>query len=307
VSIVERLDEKSKPILCVAGFLLIVVVGLIDFLTGYEVGFSIFYVLPISLITWVAGPRIGIASAVFSAAVWLSAEITTGNTYSSALVPVWNTAIRLTFFVLITRLLAALRSALQRENELARIDHLTGAVNSRFFYLLAQREMDRFQRFRSPFTLVYLDLDNFKGVNDRFGHSAGDAVLVEVVDSIRNQIRKTDLIARLGGDEFVLLLPATEQAAARSVISKIRRRLAEEMQRNRWPVTCSIGVLTCLAAPQSIDELVRMADELMYAAKNEGKDRVRYSEYSRPECELGPQRVETASDASPGADARAQR
>jgi diguanylate cyclase (GGDEF)-like protein len=212
--------------------------------------------------------------------VWLVADVASGNLYSYPLVPVWNTLIRFIFFIITTLLISELRKAKEREGELARLDYLTGAVNSRFFYELAQREIDRSQRYQHPFTLAYIDLDNFKAVNDQFGHATGDQILRTLVSSARGFIRKTDTFARLGGDEFVLLMPETSQESAQSVISRLQSGLLEEMRQNNCPVTFSIGVLTCQAAPPTPNELVKMADNLMYSVKNDGKNAVKYATYA---------------------------
>jgi diguanylate cyclase (GGDEF)-like protein len=92
-------------------------------------------------------------------------------------------------------------------------------------------------------------------------------------------MRKTDICARLGGDEFALLLPETDQEFARQAISKIQAELLKEMGQNHWPVTFSMGVLTCQVAPPSTDELVKMADDLMYQVKRGGKNGIKYSTY----------------------------
>ena len=170
---------------------------------------------------------------------------------------------------------------MQRESELAHIDYLTGAINMRFFYELAGIEIDRFQRYGHPFTLCYIDLDDFKTVNDKFGHATGDLVLSIVADSIKKQIRKTDIFARLGGDEFALLLPETSADAARVAISKIRVEFLKQMQQSNWPVTFSMGVLTCNLHPVSVEELVRQADEVMYQSKDSGKNIIKYSAYKK--------------------------
>jgi diguanylate cyclase (GGDEF)-like protein len=262
------------------GFTLIVAIGCIDFLIRYEIGLSVFYVLPIALITWFTSRWFGIAASLTSALVWFSADVASKGAYLHPLILGWNTLIRLTFFVIITFLLAALRKAAQRERELARLDYLTGAVNPRFFFQLAHVEIDRLQRYRHPFTLAYIDLDNFKTVNDRLGHATGDQVLRTVVSAVKKNIRRTDSVARLGGDEFALLLPETNQESACVVLSKIQEDILEEMRINNWPVTVSVGVLTCPVAPPSTDALVSMADDLMYSVKRDGKNGVKYSTYA---------------------------
>jgi diguanylate cyclase (GGDEF)-like protein len=97
------------------------------------------------------------------------------------------------------------------------------------------------------------------------------------VQYTQTSLRKTDIVARLGGDEFAILLPETGQAAAAAFFSRIQKGLLEEMQKDGWPVTFSIGVLTCLEAPRSIDEVIRLADDLMYSVKRDGKNAVTYS------------------------------
>ena len=253
-----KLEKQNKPLLIFLSFIAIGAIGIIDFLTGYELAFSVFYVLPISLVTWLTNRRFGILVSLTSAFVWLAADMATRHPYSNSFILVWNTLIRCAFFVIITMLLCALKRALHRESELARTDHLTGAVNLRYFYELAQMEIDRLQRYGHPFTLAYIDFDEFKAINDQFGHAAGDHVLYTVVSSIKTHMRKTDICARLGGDEFALLLPETDQEFARLAISKIQAELLKEMRQNHWLITFSMGVLTCQVAPQSTDELVKI-------------------------------------------------
>ena len=113
-------------------------------------------------------------------------------------------------------------------------------------------------------------------MNDQWGHKTGDKLLCAVVDRAKSQLRGTDTIARLGGDEFVLLLPETDHVAAKMVIPKIHNILTDEMRLNGWPVTFSIGVLTCLDAQIPMDELVKRADGLMYFVKRNGKDAIAY-------------------------------
>lgn len=262
------------------GFVLTGLIGIVDFLTGYELAFSVFYVLPVAIVTWLTGRWLGVVTSIIGALVWFGADVATGHSYSYPLIPVWNTFIRLAFFVIITLLLSALRRATEREKEFARVDNLTGALNPRFFYGLAQMEINRFQRYEQPFTLAYIDLDNFKSVNDHFGHSTGDQVLRIVVSSVKNNLRKTDVIARLGGDEFALLLPETDEESARFALSKVQKGLLEEMRKGDWPITFSIGSLTCIAAPETTEKLVSMADELMYSVKHTSKNAIKYSIYA---------------------------
>jgi diguanylate cyclase (GGDEF)-like protein len=281
MNLLEILEKQGNPYyVLAAAFTLTGIIGVVDFLTGYEIALSLFYVLPVALVTWLTSRRFGLVTSLAGAIVWFWADVASGHPYPHPLIPVWNTIIRFGFFVIIALLLSALRKAMERERELARRDNLTGAMNSRFFYDLAQMEIDRFQRYEHPFTLAYIDLDNFKAVNDQFGHPAGDQVLRTVVNSAGKYLRKTDVFARLGGDEFVLLLPETNEESARVALSKIQDGFIEEMRLGNWPITFSIGVLTCSAAPHTTEELVMMADKLMYSVKRDGKNAIKYATYA---------------------------
>lgn len=275
------LEKKSKLFCIVIGVALIGLIGFVDFLTGYELAFSVFYVIPISLTTWFVGQRVGLVTSLVGAFVWVSADIAAGHPYSHPYIPIWNTIIRLAFFVLITILLSSMRRAAEREKELARIDYLTGAANSRFFYELVLAEIYRLNRYGHPFTLAHIDLDDFKNVNDQFGHSIGDQVLRTIVNTARKHLRKTDLVARLGGDEFALVLPETDQKSARDVLPKIQCYILAEMQQCNWPITLSIGVLTCSNdMPLTTVELVSKVDDLMYSVKRNGKNAIIYSTFA---------------------------
>jgi diguanylate cyclase (GGDEF)-like protein len=277
MNIIANPEKHGKPFWAITGLVLIAGIGCVDYLTGYEIAFSLFYLIPIFLVTWFAGRSLGVAASIMGAIVWLAADLASGHPYSSPAIYYWNTTIRFGFFIIVTLLLSALRKAHDQEMELARRDNLTGAVNGRFFSELVQLEINRSQRYGHPFTLAYIDLDNFKSVNDQFGHSMGDQVLSAIVKHARDHMRRTDVVARLGGDEFAFLLPETDQAAAQVAIEKIQTSLLDEMRRNNWPVTFSIGVLTCTNIPQTSDRLVKLADDLMYSVKNNGKNGIRYS------------------------------
>ena len=220
MSIQNRIEKWNKPILIIIGFVLTIGLGLIDYITGYEYSFSLFYLIPISFVVWFTGKRYGIALSVVSALAWLASDYLSGNHYSHPFIFFWNTAIRFGFFIIVTLLMAALHKALEHERHLSRTDGLTGAVSSDFFHVLLQAEINRSMRYSHPYTLAYIDLDNFKKVNDLEGHHMGDKVLSTVVRAIRNEIRKTDIIARLGGDEFAILFLETDTLTAGSIVAK---------------------------------------------------------------------------------------
>jgi diguanylate cyclase (GGDEF)-like protein len=279
---VKVVEGIYKPIWIAGGVLLLCGVGILDYLTGYELSFSLFYLIPIAILTWITNGKIGILISLISAGIWLIADISAGSSYSRLVIYIWNATIRLGFFLL-TVLLLRLGKALEREKALSRTDFLTGAVNNRFFYDLAQREIDRSIRYPHPITVAFIDVDNFKTINDQFGHSTGDKVLEAIASSIQQHLRKTDIVARIGGDEFAILLPEAGADNAQKIISKMQRILLGEMHRNNWAVTFSIGVSTFNTPPASVDEMLNLADKEMYAAKNKGKNNISYmNDSNRP-------------------------
>ena len=198
--------------------------------------------------------------------------------YSHPIAFWWNTIVRFASFVIVAQTLAALRQAAERERELARTDSLTGVRNRRFFYEAFELEAGRARRYASPFTVALLDVDHFKGVNDRFGHSAGDMVLRDIARTLQHNVRRSDVVARLGGDEFALLFPQTDSRAAESALRKLAEQLTAAMEAGGWPVTFSIGAVTCTGASCEAEELLRYADELMYGIKRDGSDGVGVAE-----------------------------
>jgi diguanylate cyclase (GGDEF)-like protein len=265
-----------------SSLLLVLLLGVIDYVTGPEIAFSAFYLLPISSAAWFVGRRPAFAIAAVSALGWLLADITQ-EVYSQPWIPYWNMATRLAVFVLTGHLLTALRAALTIEQALSRRDSLTGAVNSRHFYELAGIELERSRRYQHPFTLAYIDLDNFKAVNDHSGHTAGDQVLITVVSTLTAHLRATDGVARLGGDEFAVLMPETGPEAAQSATAKLQACLLDAMHTAGWPVTFSIGVQTFQAPPESVDAIIKMADSLMYTVKHNSKNAIRCAVYPQGE------------------------
>lgn len=267
-----RLDRQLKPLVLAIMLLVVGLLGWIDYLTGIEISFSVFYFLPVAGATWFVSRRAGVAAAGASAATWLLADLYGGHTYPSALIGMWNTTARLLSFLVLAGLLGALRRAYQHEMHLARSDALTGAWNRRRFFELLELEIGRARRSGRVFTIVHFDIDGFKAVNDLMGHGEGDRVLRATVEATERSLRASDVLARLGGDEFAILLPETQAEAARIAVAKVQASLMEEMGQRQWPVSFSLGVLTCLDPPATPDELVRRVDALTYAAKNGGKN-----------------------------------
>jgi len=276
----EAANRVSKPVWIGLGLILLGGVAFLDYITGIELSFSLFYLLPISLIAWTVSERFGLVIAFLSSGIWLAVDFWSGTRYSLEFAYIWNAVVRLGFFMLPVFMIR-LNRAMEHEKALARTDFLTGALNTRFFHELAEMEINRSVRYQRPFTIAFIDVDNFKTINDTFGHTEGDTVLRAITESMQAHLRKTDIVARVGGDEFVVLLPETNQQTAPIVISNMQQALVQEMNENGWPVTFSIGVLTLTAPQLSVDEMLGRADQLMYAVKNGGKNNIHY--VSHPE------------------------
>lgn len=251
-------------------------VGVADYFSGPELSFSLFYTGPIMLATWYGKKRDGLVIVFISAVIWLLAEISFGREYSHPLTLLWNAIVRFAFFLLVMGLLLALRDKMQVLSNLASTDPLTGLVNRRFFLEQLERECTRVRRYPEVFSVAYLDLDNFKYVNDSLGHAVGDELLQCVGNVISSSLRQTDLAARLGGDEFAVFFPAMKEENARQVLEKLQHNLLVAMNERQWPVTFSIGVVTYLQPLSKIRDMVKKADDLMYQVKKSGKNNIRY-------------------------------
>lgn len=275
--VVEHIGRQNRSVSLTAGIIGVALVAAADYLTGDEGAFGLFYLLPVTFVVWFVGERAGIGISCVSALAW---HIANNAAFANPLILYWNSATRLGFFIVVAFLLSRLKNALERESALSRTDFLTGAFNSRAFSEVGMAEILRARRHGRPFTVVYIDLDNFKTVNDTLGHSVGDTLLRQVVDTLKRNVRATDLVARLGGDEFAVLLPETNGDSAKALVSKLREYLLSEMQKDGWPVTFSVGVLTYVSPPGNVDEMIRVADVLMYEVKKNGKNAIRHSTYA---------------------------
>lgn len=273
------LANQPKWVLLGIGSVALILIGVGDyFASNRMLEFSVFFVLPVSFLTWFVDQRAGLAGSGCSAGIILTSALNSPRQAFGHQVAYWNSLIWLAFFLLITFLVAHLKVLHVRERELARVDDLTKVATRLALYEFAEVELKRARRLRLPMTLAYIDLDSFKEVNDRSGHAAGDRVLITVARYMRKSIRQTDLVARMGGDEFALMLPNTGTDAALAVLDKLMTTLSRSMRLNRWPVTFSVGVVTFLNPPGSVDQMVQRADEIMYSVKQGGKNHLRQEE-----------------------------
>jgi diguanylate cyclase (GGDEF)-like protein len=161
--------------------------------------------------------------------------------------------------------------------ELATTDSLTGLRNRRYFMETASQEFERSRRYQIPLSLLMLDADRFKSINDRFGHHVGDEALKALAAIGQRQLREIDLFARLGGEEFAILLPQTDFADARAVAERLRQTIAGQMidtEQGPFNFTVSLGLASLDPAMTKPGDLLRQADIALYQAKHNGRNRV---------------------------------
>ena len=161
--------------------------------------------------------------------------------------------------------------------KLATTDGMTGLINRRHFEVLARAEWARFQRYGRPLSLLVLDIDKFKSINDRFGHDIGDLVLKAVAETCKANKRTTDVVARIGGEEFAMLLPETNEAAAEIAAERLRKAIEDHphvLPDMELTVTASIGIAGATLSMAAFEVMLKRADEALYDAKRTGRNRI---------------------------------
>jgi diguanylate cyclase (GGDEF)-like protein len=279
-----RLPRSFLVILCVLAMGGTVA---LDHVTGRGVSLFVFYLLPISVAGWFVGRAAGLFVATAYPVSWSVILVTEPTTEMTT--ALWNVFMRLSVLLAFVYLISRMKQAaivLDREIHFAREDYLTGIPNRRSFFEFAEHEIKRLNRYPGPFTVISMDIDNFKSVNDSLGHAAGDALLRSVGQTVQAAIRSSDMCARLGGDEFVLFLPEADRLAAEAVVKKIRKAL--DAIGGEWavPLTFSFGAVTFTRPAATVDEALRKADEALYSAKQAGRNTYRHNVWQGQRMEV---------------------
>ena len=283
-SALGRLGRLPRPLVLLLGLLLIAVIAWIDAVTGPKLVFNVFYLLPVMLVAWVtASTAYGLAAVLVTFLIGPLEAYIEGFQVFSLPVAVWNASMRTAVFCIVLLLLAEVRRLIARLQEQSSTDELTGLANRRAFVIIAEREIERSRRYGHELSLAYLDVDDFKAVNDRDGHLAGDRVLVALASLARATARSVDSVARLGGDEFVILMPETDAEAALPLAERLCLACAQAASSGAAGVTCSIGLVTFAHPPCDVEQVLTNADRLMYEAKAAGGNGVRHTLFSAAE------------------------
>lgn len=267
-------------------FIIILAVGFFDYVAGYELSLSILYLLPITIAAWFGGRNIGILYALLCGLSWFVVVEATGQPFSHPWIPIWNAAVRIAFFLTHAVLLVAFRDHLRAAQTLARTDPLTGVLNSRAFREQLHYTFSMARRHGGTISFSYVDLDDFKNINDTYGHAEGDRILQICSRCLMESTRGIDIVARLGGDEFAVLMPDTDTHGAEVVITKFAEKLSKLMHSDGSSITCSIGTVSFIDLPPTGEAMITAADRLMYEGKGHGGGGAVFGEYKSEACKM---------------------
>lgn len=265
----NRLQRRLMVVVGTIAFTLLIYLA--DTLAIPDIRLGMFYLVPVLVATWFEGALWGSLCVAATVILRMALEVAQADTSLGL------AALHQSSFVVVAGIaMFGFRHMRLTQDELERMathDHLTGMLNAGAFSHRVTQELQRNRRYRRPGALLYLDLDNFKGLNDTHGHQTGDAVLRLTADALRRTVREVDVVGRLGGDEFAVLMPETDGTLAGAAA----RRLSESIRQafdGTPAVTASVGVVSFADTTASAAELLRKADQAMYEAKRAGKDRV---------------------------------
>ena len=253
----------------------------LDSLTHFDFVLTAAYMIPVGFVAWVCG----FGSGLFTAVVAVLIEgvisyigLSSRHALTLNVVPIIVLA-EFTAMSVGAFIMSRLRLALEQERELSRRDHLTGLSNLRGFWEELETEVERMSRDKRPLTVVYMDVDDFKQVNDALGHDGGDEVLRAVGFTLRDSIRAIDTSARVGGDEFAIVLPNADEKVASIVVERIRSKFATMLKDKELKATLSIGVAVFHQPPAKAEATMMAADRVMYEAKHLGKNQIAVRAY----------------------------
>jgi diguanylate cyclase (GGDEF)-like protein len=262
-------------------FLAIPIIGLLDGLAEGKIRLNAFFLIPIMLITWRMGRRSGYLATSAALAILLIVSMINKPLGSTTLFFAIDAIGRFISFFIIVAVLSNLRNSYLTQKDIAIRDPLTRLYNRLGLKEILIIEMENARRGHHPFALLFLDCDNFKGVNDQWGHEVGDKLLQVVAQTILGSIRRSDLASRLGGDEFVIFAAYTNERDVEILAQKLKSNLDEVMRAQNWPVTLSAGAAVFEAIPRTVDTAIAFADSLMYQAKRSGKNSLRIAKWHR--------------------------
>jgi diguanylate cyclase (GGDEF)-like protein len=256
-----------------------IAIGFLDLWSGDQILLYVLHLIPVGLLAWGRGAYAGLGGATFATVVTLLAYAAAAQGFRT--LHMWQGIVCFVSSACFAYAVARVRHdrarivrLLESEHRLAREDPATGLPSARAFHERLSLEIERMRRHGRPLSLLFLDLDDFKTVNDERGHQAGDQLLVRVGRILCAVVRKVDLCARLGGDEFAVLMPETDADEAAAVADRVRETMITSFREGGASIGASMGLATFAAPPLDAQAPLSVADALMYEAKRAGKNRV---------------------------------
>ena len=269
----------------IAAVILLALLGWLRIVTDAQFAFASAAMIPVFLVTWVGGFLPGVSIALLASAMWISADVLSDREFNESWIPLVNGLTRLATYSFVVYLTARIRSLLQEEIERAMRDPLTGLLNRRAFNAAGTAEINRAARYSRSMAIMFLDLDNFKQLNDMRGHKAGDGALKATGTALMEAVRSVDSVARLGGDEFAVLMIEIDADAVALAAQKIAARLTRALA-DFPPVSASIGVAWFSRPGAGFGSMLESADALMYEVKRKGKGQIQLRSFEYPESTI---------------------
>jgi len=268
-----KIGKVSRIILLFLSLMIVAFIGICDYNTEADFSFYILYSIPIFISAWYLGAWEGFIVALSSALAWWIVDYKSND--APQLLHYLDALLRLIFFIVISLIISLTYKSYERERNSAHTDFLTGLPNRRTFIEQVSSEIARAKRYGRCSTIAYIDLDDFKLLNDRFGHAVGDKALQQIAIALRQNVRKSDLVARMGGDEFLIFLPETNDTQGVSSLTHLQSSLLQITTDLKLPVTFTIGAVTYDVPAYTAEDMIKTADRIMYCAKRAGKNTIK--------------------------------
>lgn len=266
------MTTKAKRI--ITSFILLAILFSLDVSTSWEISFTLYYLLLVLLVSLKLGIRYGYLFCVLTVISGMIVDIIIKYPFSHHSYFYIRHINRLIIYLIICTITTKWKMACEYERHKSNYDYLTEIFNRRGFYTALDIERKRAHREDSKLAIVYIDCDNFKEINDQFGHKRGDELLIEIATSLKKYIRAIDTVARIGGDEFVLIFVNTDLTTISETVNRLHIKLTEDIRKLGYNVTFSCGLGVFEHLPDNNDDIIFLVDNLMYESKKTGKNKV---------------------------------